>query len=766
MEAPTGRNVPAPTRKRKFHEANPSGSSKSGKPAKTQDKRRKRQDAREISVQTSENAFWDGQFDPVSFVNAREYEIKSLLRSMNSSKNAQRKRAFQSLPRELRRRTAAHNPSRVPKRVRATAQIELADDNTTLQKKRRDYRPNARRLNAHQLRMLSVRTGDLSTSSDSRQASSKGPSRIRSRLGSKSSRYRKRQKHKTWLPTHIWCAKRARMVCKWGFSLADTPNLKCYRPTYRAATRDGCVAVDTSYYATILLEGQEKELKRSLAKFLPPRDRAFVGKSVISGESVRSTWMYEEGEWPNGALTPIQIFWCPESVKEHEPRKVVLRVHPASWDDAWKVATASTAASKCTCKNLRFEIGSIGLTGPRTVKVLHALLGSSFDFENMLVDRITYGSGKDPRLGSFYLRRQIPVPPVEEDLITAPVESLFNTKCRNASVNAQVSQKTLNSHVSRLVSGDSTRSLSYTKIPFVLMRELVGVQADLGHSNPEPPSSHRWSILLPWKWVRPFWLVLMRMTGVRLGGLKELEQLTLEGGLGYFPIDFPSTKAGRAEALEKTKERLDRAKRRSTMKTKGASKKSVPAAPADSEVGTGYPWDQVLETGNHLPCKEPKVWQLTPDLVRLFWKSSQGTLPPSLSSSVFAARIRVFGRGNIDPNAHIYVFSGHAARLVSQVVLQHSRDGNSMASVLEILDSEKIQLEGAGQAGKATYSLAGFVVRGNFGFFEAAPVAVAALAWAKVYEGEASSDQGSHSGWCILQNGGRGIKRLAQWTAI
>ncbi|KAF3222764.1 hypothetical protein TWF191_006582 [Orbilia oligospora] len=127
MESLATRAVPSQARKRKFYEAS------SAKPTRVpiDPKRRKRQDAREISAQTAESAFRDGQFDPVSFVNSREYEIRSLLRSMNSSKNAQRKRAFQSLPRELRRRTAAHNPNRAPKRVRETARKELTEDNTT-----------------------------------------------------------------------------------------------------------------------------------------------------------------------------------------------------------------------------------------------------------------------------------------------------------------------------------------------------------------------------------------------------------------------------------------------------------------------------------------------------------------------------------------------------------------------------------------------------------------------------------------------------------
>lgn len=765
MEPLTARTAPTQARKRKFHEANPAT-----KPAKAPlDKRRKHQDAREISVQTTENAFRDGQFDPVSFVNSREYEIKSLLRSMNSSKNAQRKRAFQSLPRELRRRTAAHNPSRVPRRVRGTARKELAEDNTTVHKKRRDYRPGARRSNASQLRMLSTRNNGPGAVSGLRKTTTKGPSRTRSHIGSKSSRYRKRQRHKTWLPTHIWCAKRARMVCKWGFSLAETPNLKCYRPTYRAATQDGCIAFDTSYYATILLEGRERDLKRSLARFLPPRDFAVVGRSVVSGESARSTWMYGEGGWPNKPIAPVDIFWCPRALsdetKEQGLGKVVLRVHSASWDDAWKVAAACAAASDCTCKNLRFEIGSIGLIGPRTANILRALLNSSIDFEHMLVGATIHSSGGDPRLNSFYLRTMVQSSPFQEGA-TNPTGGLFSTKCRNASVKAQISQKTLNSRISKLVPGENAGSATDTKIPVVLMREVAGAQAYPAHANSRTPSSHHWSILLPWKWVRPFWLVLMRMQGVRLGGLKELEQLTLERGVGYFPTDFPSTSAGRVEALERIQAQLDRVKRRRTMKTKASSEKNGLAGSVDSETHTGYPWSEVLDADNHLTCERSKVWQLTPDLVRLFWKSPRSTLPPSISSGIFTAHIRIYGRGNIDSSPFVYTFSESAAKLVPQVLLQHTRDGKPIDNLLEILDGKNSQLKGTGQNDKPAYSLAGFVIRGNFGFCEAAPVAIAALAWAKVHESKSSNEQGAFGGWCILQNKSQGTRRLAQWTAI
>ncbi|KAF3160804.1 hypothetical protein TWF225_003149 [Orbilia oligospora] len=768
MESLATRAVPSQARKRKFHEASPAKPTR----APIDPKRRKRQDAREISAQTAESAFRDGQFDPVSFVNSREYEIRSLLRSMNSSKNAQRKRAFQSLPRELRRRTAAHNPNRAPKRVRETARKELTEDNTTVRKKRRDYCPSARRLNANQLRILSLRNNNSMIPKavpGSRQTATRGLGRTRSYIGSKSSRYRKRQRHKTWLPTHIWCAKRARMVLKWGFSLVETPNLKCYRPTYRAATRDACIAVDTSYYATILLVGQERDLKKSLAKFLPPLDLAVVGRSVVSGESVRSTWMYEEGEWPNKPLAPIQIFWCPinsvHEMKEQELRNVVLRVHPASWDDAWKVAAASAAASACVCKNLRFEVGSIELIGPRTADILRALLNPNLDLDGILVDGVKHSSARDPRLSSFHLRTTIPCPPSQENT-TNHAESLFSANCRTASVKAQVSQKTLNSRISKSVSGEAAKAAAAARIPFVLMREILGVlgtQPSSSRPHSETPLSHRWSILLPWKWVRPFWLVLMRMPGVRLGGLKELEQLTLESGVGYFPTDFPSTSAGRVEALERTQAQLNRLERRSTMKTKPSSKKSESTTLSKG----GYPWGEVLDAGRHFTCEEPGFWQLTPDSVRLFRKSLRSMLPTSISSGIFTAHIRLYGRGNIDSNAFVYTFSGEAARLVPRMLLQHARDGNPIDNVLETLDGENGQLNGIGHNSPPAYSLAGFVIRGNFGFRQARPVAIAALAWARTHESEPSVHQEDcFGGWCILQNKGSGIRRLAQWNAV
>lgn len=83
-------------------------------------------DARVISTQTTGKAFSKGGIDVDKFVRAREYEIKALEESLKRSKQALNARAFQSVPRDLRRRTASHNAKRVPKRLRERAIKEVS----------------------------------------------------------------------------------------------------------------------------------------------------------------------------------------------------------------------------------------------------------------------------------------------------------------------------------------------------------------------------------------------------------------------------------------------------------------------------------------------------------------------------------------------------------------------------------------------------------------------------------------------------------------
>ena len=89
-------------------------------------KRVKTSSARTILTQTSEKALnRNGDLDVAAFVKAREFEIKAMGASMGASRASLSARAFQQVPKDLRRRTASHNVKRVPKRLRARASKEV-----------------------------------------------------------------------------------------------------------------------------------------------------------------------------------------------------------------------------------------------------------------------------------------------------------------------------------------------------------------------------------------------------------------------------------------------------------------------------------------------------------------------------------------------------------------------------------------------------------------------------------------------------------------
>lgn len=90
-------------------------------------KRAKTIDARTLAVQSADSALSaTGELDVAAYVGAREFEIRALEAGMQRSRSALTSRAFQQVPRSLRRRTASHNVKRVPKRLRARAKREVS----------------------------------------------------------------------------------------------------------------------------------------------------------------------------------------------------------------------------------------------------------------------------------------------------------------------------------------------------------------------------------------------------------------------------------------------------------------------------------------------------------------------------------------------------------------------------------------------------------------------------------------------------------------
>ena len=114
--------MPPPTSKKR-KEAPGSSNAHMGRPPK----RSKISQARTILTQTSDKALsQNGDLNVAAFVKAREFEIKAMESSMLSSKKQLARRAFQQVPKGMRRRTASHNVKRVPKRLRKRAENEVS----------------------------------------------------------------------------------------------------------------------------------------------------------------------------------------------------------------------------------------------------------------------------------------------------------------------------------------------------------------------------------------------------------------------------------------------------------------------------------------------------------------------------------------------------------------------------------------------------------------------------------------------------------------
>lgn len=89
-------------------------------------KRQKNQDARSIPVQPAAAALAaNGELNVASFIKAREFEISALERSIQKARKSLTTRAFQQVPRHMRRRTASHNAKKVARRLRKRAEREV-----------------------------------------------------------------------------------------------------------------------------------------------------------------------------------------------------------------------------------------------------------------------------------------------------------------------------------------------------------------------------------------------------------------------------------------------------------------------------------------------------------------------------------------------------------------------------------------------------------------------------------------------------------------
>ncbi|MCJ1228811.1 hypothetical protein MMC12_005474 [Toensbergia leucococca] len=646
-------------------------------------KRVKTSSARTILAQTSDKALnQNGDLDVSAFVKAREYEIKAMAAGMDASKTSLNTRAFQQLPRQLRRRTASHNVKKVPKRLRAwatkeeTGTAKMQDDNTpTVTSRRRKPTPHMRvRLEtAKKLQKLGARAKSKRDASKTQEPSSTGPGKnaiIAPRLSKVkgnvlanptkiASKFRKRQTHKSWLPTHLYHAKRAHMTPPkeplWRYAIPLTPTDRSYRATHRAGTTRGCVAWDMSYMSTIRAEGVEKSLI-GLLRCMGVNENMADGKR--GGKWRRGTRGWEgwvrardgERRW----IARTRIIWCAKAVetvdtngeriadKNNEKRKLFFRVHPSAFLQLWSeiLKISKVQRPPIMIEDLRYEIGSIEITGPGSsealIGVLHPILveqegktlsdrpekiwsflGPVTNPASLPQDALLGFDISDPRL--HYPPRTIPQQHSSKDNdtllqvlsswppdTTQAAPSLFDRSSRLTASRCLPSQKAINRRKGAALPGAYPEPLpTDPKIPILLIASCLPSRGGQGS----------WTLLLPWKCVVPIWYSLMHYPlssggNPRFGGLKEKRQILFEQGVPWFPGDYPGTSAGwEWELSERAKRKAEWEKR---PKGKRVAWESVILGEGrKGEIGRGWACDwerlfQGLPAPNSTEADKPK----------------------------------------------------------------------------------------------------------------------------------------------------------------
>ena len=717
---------------------------------KFQQKRAQVHAARSIPAQPAEAALKDGELDLQSFLAAHEFEIRSLEQSMATSKASGASRAFQQVPRGLRRRTASHNPKRVPKRLRARALREMAEDNTpTVESRKRKPRTTRARIRAEtarKLRILAERKRkkrlkraeaagvDPQTIKDEGVVGRKPRPKIRRNLlndpPTPPAKFRKRQLNKTWLPTHPWHAKRARMTDPkdplWRFSIPLTPNEKIYRPTHRTQGDRGAVVWDMSYMSTIGLYGNPPGMERVLRRIGLSQESCWneKGRKWRLGCRTWSGMLSRETKDGRQQMCPSTVFWNPVSPgheKAVDPKKnkreVFLRIHPSAFLEVFNqlLRLAKMETPQLYIEDLRYEIGSIDLTGPGSTEILLSVLTPYATKENpkpkhaelfQSLHGLTNPSAlpanamlgfpvQDPRLR--YPPRKPNAPEGEshemellQTMADWPAESeprpygLFDRDSRH-SASQLPSQKLVNRRRSRITPGAFLKpSSGDPPIPIILLASRSGSGTQ---------TQGTWTLLAPWACILPTWYSIIHCPlssggNPRFAGLNDVRQVAFERGLPWFPADFPTTVSGiewereQRRIRKKAWERRPKSKRVAWGNLElGAGRKGEvgDGLGCDYEFLFGLPKSEEADLEESEPTRtgeedamdvdeeeesdpKPKKPQADPlHLLNYITKTtfnqlvSSTDLPPPLPpNAILTVRITILSRGTVGPCARIY----------------------------------------------------------------------------------------------------------------
>ncbi|RDB17942.1 Ribonucleases P/MRP protein subunit POP1 [Hypsizygus marmoreus] len=586
--------------------------------------------------------------DVERFAEARAFEIDAMQSAMKNASASSTTRAWQALPRHLRRRAASHDVRRVPLRLREKARAEMDP----------------------------VRKKALGRSV---------PKLGKAKRLKRTEIFLKRQRDKLWLETHIWHAKRMKMENMWGYRLAVHPTEKSFRPSHRASVH-GSIIHDASYFSLIELKGPEKILKTILESCCDPQGLGPGSKRSTVGSRSLETHVYTPGSYPFDFISPATIIWKPvdsplpdtneSSTAEEQqetadpptqqnapkrkrkgkgkeqdkagtttpartdpeaPRVVWVRSHPATFGevfaslqtaasialaDARKAGIADDKEYEIEIADLRRQVNAFEIMGPKSNQVLRGALSpvpqdqrkEFTKFWSELTNLQSSGERgrgmivgfkvNDPRLK--FPPSNAKAKPQTSDYITAPTtlpspqlaqSEIWDEVTRRALAKPRYKKKDLDERRSKLlIPGTPLNALRQDdRIPVLL------IQRSVENTGSDSQALHGWTLIVPAGWSMAFFSSLT-FTGTRVGGQRERQTQAFEAGTAYFPRDFPSSAGYETYATERELEDKARWDRKPPAKR-----------PNFEKLGTRSPWRADWEVVLGLPNRPHQAPALAGD---------------------------------------------------------------------------------------------------------------------------------------------------------
>ncbi|KAG5520094.1 hypothetical protein PMAC_001170 [Pneumocystis sp. 'macacae'] len=609
-------------------------------------------------------------------------------------------------------------------------EIDINNKNI-LKKSKYRGKKRIRLLTVHKLRKFAIRDSMITEMPKNENEIKEEFSKFRKASG----KFSKRQQDKTWLPTHLWHAKRAKMLTRWSYSIAKTPTLKSYRLTHRSANTDGAIAFDTSYYCTICLWGEMENLKRVLQQFTI-NDSGVTKGRYIRGTRFCEAMIYQKDSNFLRLICPAYFLWQ----KIGNSQCVMVRFHPVAFRQVYIEMKEISSVENVVVEDCRFDIGSIDIHGPMSTLALQSLFDvkTSDTISQVCVISLPLGiiiplNIRDPRL-SFPPRlidakdkvfHDAMIKSWKDDLIS-PSE-LFNTDARLRCQKNQLSPQRIN-----VLRSESSESSVPYDIPVLLLRcEMC------------------WTILAPWNWITHLWYSLMHIPKVRFGGMQEKQQLEFEEGRPHFPSDYHGTLAGNEN------EKIEGQYRESVWKKKPSSKR-ISWSSVITKDGKG-------EHGNPFICD----WSY---LFLKFCKSNFGNIDDE--SKLLQADFHLISGINVKAKIDSDLYKSLNFVFIVKITMLRRGNPSCCARVYSIPPEEKEIWECFYKGMRcddnkyplcpSSDNLLGFVTTGNFNLKRGRATAIGCFSLYKISKVLADNKEK----YCIVRNVGSSTVNIAKWDFI